>query len=215
MIVWLGHRQGFGLSDDYDAFCRVSTEALPRVSQFYVNRTEEDHELLGEMTSDLSKGLDRIHFPLAVFVVVSERVAEERWSDRFCQAIREHRLRTQEDDNTGVYKIILGGGQGFAKQGTWIPESILDPDEIRAQELNGVYIHFNMDAPTAGSYRLTEFMQRVMGLDLPGAFYPGYSFEELQKIAWNINRENFNFGSPREGAIPKYEIAKGHPIFPW
>lgn len=84
---------------------------------------------------------------------------------------------------------------------------------MRAHELGGVYLPYNHDYPTVSTSRLVEFMDRIIGFDLPGNDFPGYEEEKVQKIAWHINREDFNLGSPRAGAIPKYSIINGRPVF--
>lgn len=77
-------------------------------------------------------------------------------------------------------------------------------DFSRKREI--VELYYRHGYPSAAIDRLIEFMNRVMGVDLPGEDFPNYNFEDLLKIAAHINQENFNFGMPRADAIPKYEI---------
>jgi len=74
-----------------------------------------------------------------------------------------------------------------------------------------VELYYKCGYPGAAIDRLIEFMNRVIGVDLPGEYFPNYNFNERLKIAAHINQENFNFGAPRVDAIPKYEIVGGRP----
>lgn len=76
------------------------------------------------------------------------------------------------------------------------------------------YIFINSDAPSAGGRRLKEYIQRIMGYDLPDGFFPEYSQEDANKIARHINHENFNTWRRKAFSIPKYPIIDGKPYFP-
>ncbi|MCL4420029.1 hypothetical protein M1146_08180, partial [Patescibacteria group bacterium] len=101
--------------------------------------------------------------------------------------------------------VNMEGGEGrFSRAERW------------SHALNGVFLRFDTDAPTAGSHRLVEFMNRVLGADLPGTDFPDYSIEDIQKIAWNISRESFNWHGAPAGTISKYPIGEnGRPVFPF
>lgn len=77
-------------------------------------------------------------------------------------------------------------------------------DVEKMRHLDVLDIYYKDTYPSPALARMAEFMNRVMGVDLPDLEFPNYSFEELLKIAAHINRENFNFGEPRADAIPKY-----------
>jgi hypothetical protein len=77
-----------------------------------------------------------------------------------------------------------------------------------------IYIYFDSDAPTAGAGRLGEFIERIMGDDLGGNYFPDYNPGDVQKISMHINHERFNFWYPAKKSIPKYPIKDGKPQFP-
>lgn len=176
-----------------------------------VDKTEETEENLHLMASDIEDLLPKISQPLAIFVVTTPRAAEYSWLNQFPKRL-EHYCRQSRKFETFVYKVIMGGGIPFKKEGRRDPNNYFDRDEVRAQELGAAYLHYHPDAPTAGSRRLIEFFNRVLGDDLPGNKFPDYSSDELKTIAWYLSRENFNLISRRSGAIDKYPIINGKPL---
>lgn len=166
------------------------------------------------LANELKKILDNTETPLAVFIITTAQSAKHPWVEQFPQRLKEYRQRFNKKDDIFSYRIVWGG---------WFPdiewherEGRFDAYEKRSHELGGVYLYFNGDAPTAGSIRLVDFMNRILGKDLPGKEFPCYTPEEVQKIEWNINREDFNGLSVREGSILKYPIGEnGRPIFPF
>lgn len=136
---------------------------------------------------------------------------EEALKELRTQGLYEIRRQRGRDQTTFIYKIILGAG--FSQKGRKDSAGHFSRNEMRAHELNGVYIPYDHDYRSLGIRRTTEFMNRVMGYDLPGVEFPNYSEVEIRKIAWNINREDFNAFSPREETIPKYSIVGGKPQF--
>jgi hypothetical protein len=173
-------------------------------------------KIFGEFATDLKHVLDGIAGPLVIFVVSTANCAEYSWLNEFPQKLNEFRKKQNRLD-TFVYRVIMGG---------WFPnlernlyegkDNRALPYELKAHELTGVYLYYNTDAPTAGSARLTEFMNRIVGADLPGEYFPNFDNTDVQRIAWHLNRENFNVWSPKEGSIPKYSIgSNSRPIFPF
>ena len=68
------------------------------------------------------------------------------------------------------------------------------------------YLYFDRDAQTAGARKLNEFIQRILGYDLPGKLFPNYSQNTIIKIAEHINHENFNGWPKKTNYLPKYII---------
>ena len=66
------------------------------------------------------------------------------------------------------------------KRGERDPARRFSRNAMRTHELGGVYLPYNSDYPSVSLSRLVEFMNRVMGHDLPGREFPNYNFEELQ-----------------------------------
>lgn len=150
--------------------------------------------------------------PLAVMIVVSSDVAERPWFPYMDPGIRDLRRQLGAED-TFVYSIILGSSRAFYLKGQKDPNGRFSKSSMRAAELNAIYLPYNYDSPSVSIRRLIEFMNRIMGCDLPGREFPDYSFDDLRKMAWHISKEDFNAWSPREDAIPKYPIVNGKPQF--
>lgn len=113
----------------------------------------------------------------------------------------------------GHYFCVIACGGDFEKPAPYIENAFFDQNERTAFELGAIYSFYNGDAPSAGMGRLVELINRMTGVDLPGDEFPGYSFEEIALIAHNINREDFNAFRRRDGAIDKYPIENGRPVF--
>lgn len=164
---------------------------------------------------DLRTALRKIQHPLIIFSVSTAQSAEQPWLNQFPQRLREYRQQTNHRGDTFVYKIIIGGQFSNRKTENNSDERAW-PQELRAHELDSVYLYFNTDAPSTGFERLVEFMNRVVGVELPGEEFPNYDTDDIRRIGWHINRENFNAFSVKEGSIPKYTIgSNGRPIFPF
>lgn len=173
----------------------------------------EPYPALAEVDLDIRRELERTHSPLAIFIVTTAIIAERPWLNILPQGLNALCRQQRRDQTTFVYKIILGAG--FSQKGLQDPAEHFSRNEMRAHELNGVYIPYTHDYRSLGITRTIEFMNRVLGHDLPGEKFPNYTEGEIRKIAWNINREDFNAVSPREGAISKYSIVDGKPQFPF
>lgn len=215
MVIWLGLRMYD--DSDYGAF----EQALAMYSQVNIRSTfklTDADEIknpsdLEPVVEDLTKELNKADGPLAIFVVTTPRVAEYPWLEKLQQGVYEFRQKYNREDPTRVYKIIMGGGGGFSNARDFGWDDLVWPYERRSHDLGGVYLNFNGDYPSIGGHKLVEFMNRAMGMDLPGEKFPDYTFDDLKRMAWNIIREDFNVFSRKDGAYPKYPIGEdGRPI---
>ena len=172
------------------------------------------HDYLGEGFDNFKEIIDRSQNlvekiissqegPLAVFLILTRTAAEEvelvNW---FVEQV------SQKRKNVFIYPLVwdISMNEHFFYGGE---------NNFHLYEKGRVaYIYFHPDAQTAGGRRVTEFIKRIMGYDLVGQFFPDYPREIIQKIAKQINRENFNTWSRRRDSIPKYPIRGGKPYFP-
>ena len=177
----------------------------------YEMKGHEPYPALAEVDYDLRKVLGGINGPVAIFIIMTKDVAEFPWVVGMDKGLMDVR-RLANKKNTFVYKVMMGGFE-FQEDGPEDPTGHYSKRATRAHELGGVLLPYHTDYPTPCSRRLVEFMNRVVGADLPGEEFPNYSEEEVRKIAWHVNKEDFNAFSPREGAIPKYPIENGRPVF--
>lgn len=222
MTIWFD-RRGYG-QDDWgtpDDIAAFNMELLTRgqfvpYSEFEIPNVtviDEGYSAFADVDRDIRYKLSGIRSnPLAVFIVTTPQVAERPWFAFMDPGIKKLRQQLGAYD-TFVYKIILGAAIPFSKEGPKDPSGHFSGNSMRAYELGGVYLPYGYDYPSVSTGRLVEFMNRIMGCDLPGREFPDYSFEDLQKMAWHISREDFNLFSPREGALPKYSIVNGRPQF--
>lgn len=179
----------------------------------YAEQAEEGYPAFDVVQKDIQNELLTIGTrPLAVMIVASSDVAERPWFRYMDPSIRELRWYLGAKD-TFVYPIILGSSREFYLKGEKDPNGHFSRSSMRAAELDATYLPYNYDSPSVSIRRLVEFMNRIMGCDLPGGEFPDYSFDELRKIAWHISKEDFNAWFPREDAIPKYPIVNGKPQF--
>ncbi len=212
VTAWFGKKMYD--NSDYEAFMmEVNCSPLRSklYAEFYVPDADEvkNREAFKPMSSDLAKELDRLTCPLAVFIIATPRAAELHHIDHLPQGILEYRF-ARNAIPTFAYKIIFGYGFSNPTYKDYAPFS---EEEIRSRELGGVFVPFNGDYPSVAGRRLTEIMLRILGHDLPGEEFPNYTPDEVEKIAWSARREDFNAFSPKEGAIPKYPIIDGSPLF--
>lgn len=213
LTAWFG-KQMYDDSD-HEAFMRESSFRLNGVhlATFYIPDADElkDAESYRPIADDLARELDGIKSPLAVFIIATPKAAELRHIDRLPQGILEYRFARHAQPSF-VYKIIFGYGFSNPTHKDCGP---FTEEEIRSRQLGGVFVPFNGDYPSVAGRRLTEIIGRILGYDLPGEKFPNYTPDEVEKIAWNARRENFNAFSVKEGAIPKYPIVDGRPVFPF
>ena len=220
VTFWLGKRslarEGFTPDDlarflgklyGYAEFSHISQFEIPDIE----GGTEVTFFTISEVARDLEGVVRRIKGSLAFFIIATPLVAEYSWVVGIPQGFKEF-CQQQKLPPSFVYKIILGG-MSFEERGPKDPNHRFSRNELRAHQLAGVYLPYDSDYPSVSLRRLVEFMNRVMGFDLPGEEFPNYTEEEIQKMAWHINRENFNLFSTRDGAIPKYPIVNGRPRF--
>lgn len=164
---------------------------------------------LKKIIGDIEKSVNNSEYQTAIFFILTARAAESKWYKPLMKIIKR-----KVPPQCRIYKIVMGGG--FEDMRCSFEEAKpYWPHEIRCHQLGAVYSYFNSDAPSNAAHRLVELINRIMGCDLPDKKFPDYSFNDLKKIAWNISRENFNTFGARDGAIPKYKIKNGRPVFPF
>lgn len=213
--IWLGRR--YYTEADIQSFRRLDNlyglypTYLVSFEFLDADRVDKPYPALIPLDKDIRKELGRIIDPLAIFIITSAEVAERPWVQHMSTGLMDVRKEQGLDQTTFVYSVILGSG--FSQEGKKDPDGHFSRNAMRAQELGSVYLPYNTDYPTVSTRRLVEFMNRVLGCDLPGNNFPNYSHEDLMKIAWHISKEDFNSVFPREGAIPKYSIVDGKPKF--
>lgn len=179
----------------------------------HAEKIQEGYPVLDVVQRDIQNELLTIgKRPLGVMIVVSSDVAERPWFPYMDPGIRDLRRRLGASD-TFVYPIILGSSREFTQKGEKDPDGHFSRSSMRAAEFGATYLPYNYDSPSVSINRLIEFMNRIMGCDLPGREFPDYSFEDLRKMAWHISKEDFNTLGKREDAIPKYPIVNGRPQF--
>ncbi|MDD3486902.1 MAG: hypothetical protein PHF35_00785 [Candidatus Moranbacteria bacterium] len=160
---------------------------------------------IGKLKGGLIRRIREAEEAVAVFLIMVWSVAQEK--DIVQNLVNKIRKRCPAD-KTFIYQIVMdyGGAEMIFSR---------PKDLSLVQEGKALYSFFNHDARTAGSHRLIELMNRIMGADLPGDEFPNYPMADLQKMAKHINHENFNSFGRREGSIPKYPIGEdGRPLFP-
>ncbi|MEK7573824.1 MAG: hypothetical protein AAB531_05365 [Patescibacteria group bacterium] len=218
IILWFGHRNAV-VNDDIRRFrqelmlCRFGVYATFEIPEAEKVK-DEGYPAFNQVSDDLGNELRRIKGPLVSFIVTTPEIAEKRpWISLLPKGLIEAR-RQQGEKDTFIYKIIMdGAGKTFEKEGQNDPSGHFSKDDMRAHELGGVYLRYSHDHPTISLKRLVELMNRIVGSDLPGEYFPDYSDEDIQRIAWSIKREDFNMYYPMERAILKYPIIKGRPKF--
>lgn len=215
MPIWLGSRlydnsdlEKFRSELMWARFGQYSAFELPGA---YDLKDQDPYPVLAPVDYDLRRVLTNIDRPLVIFIITTKEVAELPWVIDMTSGLMEVR-RQANKKNTFVYKAIMGGFN-FQKDGPEDPTGHFSRSATRAHELGGVLLPYHTDYLTPCTRRLVEFMNRVVGTDLPGEEFPNYSDEEIRKIAWHINKESFNSFYKKEGAIPKYPIENGRPVF--
>lgn len=215
VTMWFGKRDL--ANDDLDTFnneihlgkqfAHLAAFEIPEANHLQ----DEPYPAFAGVDLDLRKELGTIKEPLVIFIVTTANIVDRPWLINFPQGLHYLRIQQGRDKTTFIYKIILGAG--FSQQGSEDPQGHFSKNEMRAHELGGVYIPYTHNYRSLGIRRAVEFMNRILGYDLPGEKFPNYTAEETQKIAWSISREDFNAYSPRESAITKYPIVGGKPQF--
>lgn len=216
--VWIGKRlsNNFDLHEfektyyNFPEFPHYPIVAYPNINPGQVNGTSYSSEAKALM-KDINNILDLARKQVAIFYIISAEVAESHWFPIMKKLIAKHRL------DFFSYTIVVGDGFKREALKADSKDSLYNPYEIRAHELDAVNLPFGTDVPIVDMRRVTSMIERIVGVDLPGLIYPDYNQEDLQRLAWHISRENFNFGQVKEGSIPKYRIdERGRPeILRW
>ncbi len=216
ITMWFGSRDlvnddlaTFNFELNFKSFPLYSTFDIPDASKI----NSEAYPAFAQVDVDLRRELERAQGPLAIFIITTATVAEYPWLVQLPNGLLDFRRLQGYGHNTFVYKIILDWG--FPQEGPEDPHGHYSKEEMKAHKLGGVFIGYSHDYRSLGIRRTIEFMNRVLGYDLPGEKFPNYSPEDTRKIAWSLRREDFNVFSPRVGAIPKYPIVDGKPQFPF
>ncbi len=173
---------------------------------FYDYLKEEVHNFKKTIKSVQKEIKNTTDYPLAIFVILIRPTAEET---KELPDLMKYIKNLKK--NIYIYPIIW---DRYTK-------SISDPKKRNKQKEHylyiseqAVHISFGGGAPSAGARRICEFIQRILGYDLPDKFFPDYSWETIRKMANHINQESFNAFNPPLWAIPKYPIRNGRPHFP-
>ena len=217
-IIWLGSRlwgnldfQTFYLN--YQGYGIAPTKILSLDEPFSESENfNEFRDLLLRAKATIDQIINT-KIPTAIFLVTTWGVAE---------FVKNSKSNKEYNSNypviTGLipkaqsvfsYLIVMGGGPYVLEK-----HSLYTENEEEIHKIDGIYLPYNTDAVTAGSKRLIELINRIMGYDLKDELFPDYSREDLKRMAWHINRENFNTFGPRPGSIPKYGFGEdGRPVF--
>lgn len=218
MTMWFGARDSAGGDLDTFDFEMLARGAFKPAVEFAIPDTYRlkggPYPAFAQVDLDIRRELIKMeNSPLAVFIVATASSAESSWMNDLTKGLLTLRTQQGKGQATFIYKVILG--EGFSKEGEEDTSGYFSRNEKRAHELDGIYIPYVHDNRSLGIRRTIEFMNRVLGHDLPGEKFPNYTKEEFRKISWSLNREDFNLWSPRAGAIPKYQIVDGRPQFPF
>lgn len=185
-----------GFDDNDSLYCRSFGEHT-------VSILIDDHLALPNFETFVSGLQFREHLPrvpaaaIAIFVINITNGDDACLNTRFLNGLKESVKKAKPGTEIYTCQILLSLG---AK---------IDPGLVEGQQI--IELYYKSTYPSPALSRLMEYVRRVMGADLPGSEFPNYTFDELQKIAAHINRENFNFKKPRADAIPKYEIINSRP----
>lgn len=212
--IWFGRRN----IDESDREAFINTLEWHRRFAHYIPFTVCDSDLIEQpypalvpFVLHLAEALDKIEKPLAIFIVATPQTAKNSWFARFPKLLRDLR---QNKPPTFIYPVIMGG-QDFSVLDPFESAGHFSPMETEAHKRGAVYLYYNSDAHRAGAKRLVEFINRVLGEDLQSDGFPNYPPEDIRKIAWSLNREDFNLDDSKIGARPKYGIVGGAPLFPF
>lgn len=217
ITMWFGTRDlvqddlaTFNFELNFRSFPLYSTFAIPEAAQV----KGEANPAFIPVDKDLRYELEKLRRrPVAIFIIGTGELSEYDWFNQLPQEVTEFRRNQGREHSTFVYKVFLDWG--FSLDGVDDPQGRFSRRETRAHQLGGVFIPYIHDYRSLGIRRTIEFMHRILGCDLPGEKFPNYPQEDIRKIAWNINREDFNAFTPRVNAIPKYPIVNGKPQFPF
>jgi hypothetical protein len=217
-IIWLGTRYWDmrDVSDFLDCAWRIRGNRKNFFEYPQVEIYRENHKrylaILRRIIADSKEIMRHNRSRHVFFIIVSDDVVQAPWFKVFLNVFVKQAFKYA----CWPYLIMCGRGD-FVSQHIYdqhTENSFFWPAEAAARELGGFYSYFDSDAPSAGMERLAEMIHRLIGGDLPGEEFPAFSFNEGMQIAWNLNRENFNAFSRRQGSVDKYPIGEdGRPIF--
>lgn len=216
LIFWLGRR----LCDDSDldkfrppensllyifsdllATSWIKTEGKKAILQH-----QKKIELIGLKIIQSIQEAKKLANKLVIIIILEPSLAEDDWYQDFSKKIR------RASHGQFFYEIVYGTNLRHPPGSSYT--DIYQPWEVRAAELGMAAIYFNGDCPTNCGHRLSDFVKRILGLDIEGGKFPGYSIVDLQRMAWHINREDYRAFSKDLNAIPKYAIGPDkRPIF--
>lgn len=210
MPFLIGHRFLLDYQDEEsfrDSYLLANMERLPHDFFPFEGRPGRNFKDILETVKYVTKSIIRdFDRPLAFFYILNWHASNEAdWLLNLQQEISQYR------ENVYVYFIIWDKGL-----------DILDFHARAGRKFNfylfstghAPFIALDPDAPTAGAERVIEFMRRILGYDLSSRTFPDYPMTVINQMAMHINGEDFNFFTPKGGAIPKYPIIDDHPYFP-
>jgi len=185
--IWFGTRN----INEADCEAFINTLRWYRKFAHYIPLTfcdsdeiEQPYPALAPFVLHLAEVLHKIEKPLAIFIVSTSQSAEKPWFVKFAKML--HELR-QNKPPAFIYPVVMDG-QDFWELDPFEPAGHFSPAEERAHKFGAVHLYYDTDAPTAGSKRVVEFMNRVLGEDLQGDDFPDYPPGDIRKIAWSLNR---------------------------
>lgn len=197
---YYNHRDFEEFSDNYRA-----NGFIPICCDYYGDEYQNLDNIFVFVSDQLVRRMEGNPNPFALFLIISWRVAgKTRKVLKFIKSLKQI-------PNLHSYTLVWGEGGierfFFGSPGSKLSDYLFERDYAN-------YLYFHHDAPTAGARRICEFIQRIMGYDLPGETFPDYCFEDVKKIAFHINHESFNSFSAASDSVPKYNIVDGRPHFP-
>lgn len=216
VLFWFGQR--FYDNDDLDRFHHefFMWSGFPLAASFELPEADEvkgePYPALARVDVDLRNFLSKIPRHVAIFMIGTSHLAEKEWVRNIPDGLRNVRLHEGKPE-PHIYQIYMGGF-GFSDRDDGLDKYSYSYYLNRAVELGGVYLKYDTDQPTIHTKRLVDYMNRLVGADLPGPEFPDYSLDDQRRIAMHITREDFNSFRPRRGALPKYPIVEGKPQFP-
>lgn len=167
----------------------------------YVNDKYTDFkQCFHEMRGRVYDCIEQDKGPRVVFLILTDLAASK--VDEWLAFIAELKAFR---DNIFVYPIIWDSSANYRAEKD--EKNLFDMGEA-------AHIFFDGDARSAGVSRMREYLSRVMGEDINSRYFPAYEMTVAAKIARHINCENFNWGEPKSGFVPKYPVKYGQPNFP-
>lgn len=211
--VWIGYRlcdysdlHSFSREMMWAHFMCLNPVMFPEYGSGWHETNQVSHkvEKMSDDICSIAEYYSKKRKRLATVFIATGSAVEEVWFPE---------LVYQATKNQNKAYTLIPSSEFNLKCGDQQKESPYSKSELRAHELGALYLHYNTDAPTAGSRRIIEMINRITGADLQGKRFPDYSFEDLKKMAWHVSRESFNSMGKAQGTIEKYPIINGRPSF--